>query len=44
VYREAKRTFAIDYEIARFSGVNMGEMLMRLKIKIREEKRVSNYK
>jgi len=34
VYREVKRTFAIDYEIARGTSINLGEMLLRLTYQI----------
>ena len=34
VYREVKRTFAIDYEIARGTTINLGEMLLRLTYQI----------
>jgi hypothetical protein len=30
VYREVRRTFMNDYEMARENFVNMGEMMMRL--------------
>jgi hypothetical protein len=30
IFREVKRTFAIDYEIARGTAINLGEMLLRL--------------
>jgi hypothetical protein len=34
VYREVKRTFAIDYEMARGTTINLGEMLLRLTYQI----------
>ena len=34
VYREVKRTFAIDYEIGRTTTINLAEMLLRLTYQI----------